>query len=68
MPKRNLIYKGNGQGEKLGKYRSLEVLYIIPDLNAVAVMKQNIDPAGHGGFLKREFHSRLHFLGLDSSG
>jgi hypothetical protein len=21
MPKRNLIYKGNGQDEKLGKYR-----------------------------------------------
>ena len=28
MPKRNLIYKGNGQDEKLGKYSSTRYCYI----------------------------------------
>ncbi len=37
---------------------------IIPDLNAVAVMDQDIDSTSHGGLLQGEFHSGLYLLDL----
>ena len=32
MPKRNLVYKGNGQDEKLGKYSEIAAVYIFWDM------------------------------------
>lgn len=37
---------------------------IIPDLNAVAVMEQDIDSAGHCGLLQWKLHPRLHLFYL----